>query len=236
MIDIHHHLIHGVDDGAKNFEQTQKMIRKAVENGLSAIVTTPHAVPGQHFFDLPLYLDHLQMAQAWCDENGIDIGLYPGAEIFYTDHTLRMLDEGRIPTLNQTRFVLLEFGLKVSFEKLVSVAQELTEADYQPVYAHIERYPCLESAGHVRKLSEKYGVLMQMNANTVINPGGLMRRMRIRKLLQSGLIDVIASDAHNTDSRACHMAQAYEKLVQLCGQQKAQRLCINQPLKMMQDS
>lgn len=235
MIDIHHHLIHGVDDGAKTFEQTQKMIRKAVENGLSAIVTTPHAVPGQHFFDLPLYMDHLQMAQAWCAENDIGIDLYSGAEIFYTDHTLRMLDAGRVPTLNKTRFVLLEFGLKVSFEKLVSVAQELMEADYQPVYAHIERYSCLKSFGHVRKLSEKYGVTMQMNANTVLNPGGLLRRMHIGKLLQSGLIDVIASDAHNVDSRACHMMQAYEKLVQLCGQTHAWNLCAEQPLKMIQD-
>ena len=229
MIDIHHHLIHGVDDGAQTFEQTQAMICSCVENGIYGVITTPHAVPGQVFFDIPRYSEHFRMAQEWIREKKLKIALYPGAEIFYTSDTLRMLDAGRIPTLNNTRYVLLEFGLKVSFETLLSVAEELTEADYKPVFAHVERYSCLNSSGHIRKLREQYGVLMQMNANTVLHTGSIWRQLKIKRLLQKGLIDVVASDAHNLHSRPCRMAQAYQKLSELCGTEAAQNLFVENP-------
>ena len=111
MIDIHHHLIHGVDDGPKTFDQTQEMLRRAAAENVAGIVATPHAVPGQIHFDLSLYHEHLQMAQEWCMDSGLQLMVYPGAEVFYTDSTVRMLDERRIPTLNQTRCVSIQCAL-----------------------------------------------------------------------------------------------------------------------------
>ena len=234
MIDLHHHLVHGVDDGAQTFEQTQAMLCVATENGISDMIATSHAAPGQIYFDLPLYWDHLEMAREWCDKNHLAIGLYPGAEIFYTDSTLRMLDERRILTLNQSRYVLLEFAGNISYEKLLHIARQFTQAEYLPIFAHVERYRCLTSPGHLRKLQEKYGVMLQMNANTVLNPGSLWRQLWCRHLLQAGLIDVVASDAHNTGARRCRLKAACEKLAALCGQETAHRLCTENPFQIFQ--
>ena len=97
------------------------------------------------------------------------------------------------------------------------------------MFAHVERYACLRNTAHLRKLREKYGVLMQMNANTVLNSGGFLRRMWCKNVLKQGYIDVVSSDAHSIYSRPCRMGEAFEKLVRICGKNIAQDLCIGKP-------
>lgn len=235
LTDIHCHLLHGLDDGAASFEETQRMLLAARDNGASQIVATPHAVPGRQRFDSERCRAHLDMARTWCVQQGIPVALHEGAEIFYTDDTLRMLAEGKIPTLAGTRYVLLEFSQKAPYDFLCGAARKLGSAGYVPVFAHIERYDCLRNPQRIVRLKDEYQSVMQMNARTVVKPYGLLQKWWRDKVLRDGLIDVIASDAHNTKSRPCRLQEAYAWVEQHHGKDEALRLFSENPALMLCD-
>ena len=115
MIDMHHHLIYGIDDGAKSFEGTEKMIEDAVKNQISVIVATPHITPGQEPFPYETFKARLEETRRYLKERGIPLKLYAGAEILYTPNTCYMLMDGKVPTMAGTQYVLVEFSRTIRF-------------------------------------------------------------------------------------------------------------------------
>lgn len=205
------------------------MLLVAQREGISQIIATPHALPGREAFPLSTYYERLQTARDWCVQKGIQIELYSGSEIMYTDDTVRLLRENRIPTMAETQYVLVEFLPDATYDRLCSAARALGGAGYLPIFAHVERYRCLRRTGHVRELYEEYQVIMQMNARTVLHKQGFLMDRWIRKVIEEGWIDIIASDAHNTKSRRCCMRSAYQALERDYGMEEAQRLCVDNP-------
>ena len=225
MVDMHCHVIWGVDDGARTEEDTHDMLRLASENEVRHIVCTSHITPGEAPFPLERYEDHLARAQAWCREEGLELTLHPGSEILYTDQTPRLLHEGRIPRLNNRRVVLVEFWYDVPADTLTEAARLLGNEGVTVIFAHVERYRVSRDLGLLEELRDEYGVLMQMNARTVYEKQGFLTDRWKRKLLEGGMIDMVASDAHNTSSRSCNLLQARESLRKAYGAETADRLC-----------
>ena len=159
------------------------------------------------------YREHLKQAQEWCEENELPIALHSGAEILYTDATTRMLNDGRVPTLCDSPYVLVEFLPTDSYQRLTHAADELCIAGYQPIFAHVERYECLRRAEQIRELREQYQVQIQVNAGTLLENMGFFRRRRLMKLFRLDLVDYLSTDSHNlstrkTCMRACRKAVA----------------------------
>ena len=201
FIDIHNHLIYGIDDGPRTFETTQKMLVAACKDKVEQIITTPHITPGIREFPMQTYREHLKQAQQWCEENGLPIALHSGSEILYTDATARMLDDGRVPTLCNTPYVLVEFLPTDSYHRLTHAADELCGAGYQPIFAHVERYECLKHAEQIRELREQYQVQIQVNAGTMLEKMGFFRKRRLMKLFRENLVDYLSTDSHNLNTR-----------------------------------
>lgn len=234
FVDMHHHLIHGVDDGPKTFEDTQRMLKAASEQGVRHIVATSHATPGHEAFDAQKYLNHLGMAQQWCDAQGLNLQIHPGCEVLYTDAAPRLLSEGYLPTLAQTWVTLVEFYPLDHIERLCQAARLLGNEGFTVVMAHVERYKALQSMRNVEMLREEYGVKMQMNCNTVLSKKGFFQDRWTRKMIESGFIDYVASDAHNTSSRPCSMQKCYDMLWEKYGQETADTLCYDNQMKLLQ--
>ena len=97
--DMHSHVIWGVDDGAKDREETWDMLREAVNDGISRIICTPHITPGVYPFPQDVFDDHFEQALAFIRKEKLPLSLYKGAELLYTDLTPRLLREGKVPTL-----------------------------------------------------------------------------------------------------------------------------------------
>ncbi len=223
--DIHHHLVFGVDDGPGTFRETSEMLRAARRNGIQTIVTTPHVTPGIKDFDQDAYFEKLEMMKAYCAHKQLDIQLHSGAEVFYTDLTGRFLKERRIPSLANTEYVLVEFSPKVRYDELDEAATSLLRSGYIPVFAHVERYQCL--AKHPQRaieLRKKNDLRYQVNCSTILGEKGFFADRFCEKLLREGCIDAVATDAHNTGSRAVHMKAAYRLLEEEYGELYAQRL------------
>ncbi len=214
FIDIHHHLIYGVDDGSQNLQMSLKMAQRAYENGTRTIIATPHVTPGVERIDTEKYLQRLDGIRAACREAGMDLRLLLGSEILYTDMTCRLLGEGRVPTLAGTEYVLVEFMPGVRYDALYKALEGILRAGFLPVVAHIERYACLASSPRRAAMlkDELEGVLFQMNNSTILGGRGFFNDLHTRRLLDEGLIDVTASDAHNLRERPTRMLEAYEKL------------------------
>lgn len=234
FVDIHHHLIYGLDDGPKTAEQTHDMLRAAHEDGITHIVATPHATPGRDAFPITTYLSRVEEARSWCQEVNLPINIYTGAEILYTQDTPRLLCQGQIPTLAQTRSVLVEFLPRAPYEQLRGAARTLGNAGYDVIFAHVERYACLRKMARMEELRDEYRIGMQMNASTVCEKQGFFEDRWIRKVIGAQMIDFVATDAHNTGTRRCSMKKCFDALKRQFGEVTARRLCIDNPMEIIQ--
>lgn len=235
MVDIHCHIVCGVDDGARKMEDTQRMLRKAWEQGVRQVICTSHATPGEEPFPMKTYSENLAQAQAWCDSEGMDMRLYPGCEILYTRMTERLLKEGHFPALADSRYVLVEFDhADVSFDTVMEAVRTIGNAGYSVMIAHIERFRCLRSVKRLQLLRDQYNVRMQMNAATIIEKHGFFERKWFKDVLELDLIDVIGSDAHNDTSRPCEMGMAFAYIRDHFDEEYANDLCGGNARKILQ--
>lgn len=212
--DIHHHLIYGVDDGARDLRTSVKMAELAWKTGTRRIIATPHVTPGIDPIPMEKYQSRLEELREACRKAQIELEILLGAEILYTDMTCGYLGDGRVPTLADTEYVLVEFMPGVRYDALRTALRNILRTGYVPVIAHVERYTCLSSSA--RRASELKreldGVLYQMNCSTVIGGRGFFNDLHTRRMLDEGLIDMTASDAHNLRERPTRMREAYQKL------------------------
>jgi protein-tyrosine phosphatase len=225
MIDIHHHIIYGVDDGPSDAETMRKMLEAASRDGIRTLIATSHIAPGIEHFPMNQYYERLLEAQTLCGTLALDLRVLAGSEIRYTHQTAARLAEGSIPTLAGTNKVLLEFQGNVRFEAIEEAVQAVLRNAAVPIIAHIERFPHLiHPVRHAKALKEKYEVYYQINSECFLksHPGQINRS--IRHLLKQGMIDFVASDTHDCDDRRCRMTETYEKLVQMVGREYADKL------------
>ena len=226
LIDIHHHIVYGVDDGPQTLEDSQKMLKRAEEQGLEAVCATSHCMPGYEPYDYQTYADRLKEETEWCREEGLAIRLLPGAEIMFSETVPDLLLARKLPTLNGTGTVLLEFLPEDEWTKVENGIRAVRNAGYEILLAHAERYECLRTGTRIKDLKREYGVLIQMNCSTVLEMKGFFGGDRwARKILKDGTVDLVASDSHSAGGRRCRMKACFEKLCREFGAERAGMLC-----------
>lgn len=150
--------------------------------------------------------------------------LHRGAELMYTPAMERFALEKRLPTLGDSPLALLEFVPEVSMRDMREAIGLMERSGYTAVLAHVERYNCLFVGKNAWKLKEERDVRYQLNAGSVIEGRGLLRDAFIRRWVREGLIDFVASDAHNCASRPFRMREACASLRRNYGQELAARV------------
>ena len=224
--DIHQHLIFGIDnDGPITIEDTYNMIVANKQEGIGSVFATPHITPGIIPFSMNEYLAKVEKAREFCWRHSITMNIYTGGEILYTDMTPNYLQEGKIPTMAGTSFVLVEFPVDVQYNKIVSALKKLNSYGYIPILAHIERYRSLTIYPfRALKLREQCDVRYQVNCSTIINKTGFRLKYFLKVLFDHEMVDAVASDAHNTKSRPVIMEKVYDALRRRYGRSCAARL------------
>lgn len=141
MIDIHSHIISGIDDGSKNTEMTIKMLEMAEESGTTDIVATPHFMRGRFEVTYKEVIDEVENLKKLTKENSININIYSGQEVYYSRNILEYYNQGMIGTINNTRYMLIEFPmLEFNIEEAINTLYELQIRGIVPIIAHPERY------------------------------------------------------------------------------------------------
>lgn len=223
--DIHHHLIYGLDDGPRRMEETCAMLQRAAAQGITHIVATPHVTPGVQKFDRDAFLARLNEARQYCASQHLPLTLHPGAELLYTPLTARLLREGRVPTLGDTPYALVEFSPDVRFDVLEAAVGELLHGGFLPVLAHMERYDCLtRRVKRAIRLKQSCEVYYQVNCSTILGRRGFWANRCVDLLLREQLVDFVATDAHNTETRPARMRSAFDALREKVGPEYAAAL------------
>ena len=240
MIDIHSHIIFDVDDGPKSIEESKKLLREAYSQGVRTIVSTSHRRKGM--FETPEekiatnFLKVREMAKEVAD----DLIIAYGAEIYYTPDVVEKLEKKLIPTLNDSRYALIEFSMNTPYREMHKGVSNILMLGITPVIAHIERYDALENnEKRVRELIDM-GCYTQVNSSHVLKPklfGETYKFMKKRAqyFLERDLVHVIASDMHNLDHRPPHMGEAYDIIAKKYSEDKAKELFKDNPRKIIMD-
>ena len=199
FLDLHTHVVYGVDDGARTEEQMRAMLDAAVANGITTLVATTHATPGLEAFPQERYQRHLDAAQAYCQQQGYGLRLYPGAELLYNPMLRDAARENGLPTLAGTDWVLMEFLPQTSAKELENGLEEVAVCGYSILMAHVERYPYVTEDPTLLYRWVSSGALAQINASGLVRGGHTAKWLH--KLLDWNLVHLMCSDCHSVTTR-----------------------------------
>ena len=214
MIDIHAHILPGIDDGAVDLYDTLEMAQMAVDSGVNTLVATPHCnIPGvfKNYFGEE-YLDAFYSAERAIKTEGIPLFLRPGMEVFGTYDLPRLIEDGKIMPLNQSHYILMEFAFDEDPGFAARLLEEVCETNAKPVIAHVERYEFVQHNPQIIYEWRKKGYGIQVNKGSFLGRFGRAAWETAYNLLKCNLISVIASDAHGAYRRTPYMLDAYEEL------------------------
>lgn len=170
MIDIHSHIVFDVDDGPKSIEDSKALLREAYNQGVRMIVSTSHRRKGM--FETPeekIATNFIKVREI-AKEVADDLVIAYGAEIYYTLDVLEKLEKKEIPTLNDSRYALIEFSMHTPYREIHTGLSNILMLGITPVIAHIERYDALENnEKRVRELIDM-GCYTQINSYHVLKP------------------------------------------------------------------
>lgn len=214
MIDIHTHILPGVDDGARDMYDTLEMLRMSAECGVEKIVATPHCnIPGvfRNYF-APEYVECLTHLRNVVKREGIPIEVLPGMEAFATDDLPELIVQGKVMPLNQSRYILMEFDFAEEADFADDVLRRVREVGAKPVIAHPERYGFVQEHPEIVLDWRRKGYLIQINKGSFLGRFGRMAERTAYMLLEHNLVSVVASDAHSPYQRTPYVLDAYEVL------------------------
>ena len=235
LIDMHCHILPGVDDGSQSMEQTINMIKIAYEDGIRKMIVTPHYHIGRMIADRNKCQKQLAEVRAEIEKLGMDMELYSGNEIYYFSEAMDKVADKQIETLAQSSYVLLEFEPKVDYQRIQRAVNDVAMEGYVPIIAHIERYMCLVDKPDRGKELISQGALLQVNASSVVGKHGKDIQKFIKKLMKKELIAFVASDAHGDTSRRPRLMEAYEYVKKKHGEAYADDVFCNNQLKVIAD-
>lgn len=233
LADIHCHLLPAVDDGAKSWEETGRLLDKMAEEGVKMIIVTPHYRLGM--FETPMreIWQKYQKAREMAKEKGI--WLFLGCEIYRSGAAVRVLRDKKRPSMAGSSYVLVEFSPQDLYQTIHNQIYELKSNGWTPIIAHVERYDCCrENWELVRELS-RMGACIQVNANAVTGGQGRGIRKFCKKLLEEELVDFAASDAHDEVYRPPNLKKCAGYIERRYGKEYAHRIFIDNPKKILAD-
>ena len=198
-IDIHTHVLPGVDDGPDEWDECLEMLAINAKNGVTHLIATPHCVPWERGAKAEKIIELCQRAEKKLQEAyGLEINIYPGHEIYYVPGITEKIKQGKVLTLAGTRYVLVEFKPASTYQELFRAAREFADAGYTPIYAHVERYGCLSEKAKIDEL-KNMGVLFQVNIKS-LQQGFFDKDCRkVKNYLKREMIDFLASDMHTVN-------------------------------------
>lgn len=235
MLDIHSHILPGIDDGARNVGESLEMARKYVAAGYRRVIATPHAVPEDRGVQFARSVElHVANLNAVMREDRVNLTVLPGMEIALAPELRGMLDNGEVIPLAGGPWVLIEppfQRLPLNWERILF---EVTGRGYKILVAHPERCAQLgRESALVERLLET-GVCLQMNWTSLLGYHGRAVFQAARRMLLSGAVHCLATDSHDTRQRsALVVRRAAAALAELVGRRNLALLSVENPARVL---
>jgi protein-tyrosine phosphatase len=229
MIDLHSHILPGVDDGSPDLSTSLAMARMAVEDGIKVMACTPHFMPGLYNNDANDIRHRVAAFSQQLTAHKIPLRVVVGGDVHIRSDVVEVLHAKRALTLNDTRYVLLEppqVIMPLRFEDFIA---KMVMAGFIPVITHPERLSWIEQQAAILPRLVLAGAWMQITAGSLTGRFGKRPLYWAQRLLQTGLVHIMATDAHNLGSRPPRLAHAVALAAREVGTVEAQNLVVTRP-------
>lgn len=235
MIDLHSHILPGIDDGASSMAVSIDMARIAVADGITHMACTPHIVPGLYENELKSIEPAMDALSSRLAEMEIPLNLVIGADLHIAPNLRDRLDRKEVPTLAGSRYFLFEPPHNVLPPGLEHFAKGFFAAGYVPVLTHPERLTWIEQRYETICALCRAGMLIQLTAGSITGAFGSRARYWSERMLEEGRVDIIASDAHDTKRRPPILSKARKRIAELLGEEEADAMTQGRPLEILND-
>jgi len=212
MVDIHSHIIPRIDDGSKSMEMTLEMLKNAEKEGTKEIVATPHYLLEYGEATIEEVKNYVKEINAVLESEKIDLKVYSGQEVYFTEKIIKDYIEGNIGTINDSMYMLIEFPMNNFENNIFDVLYELQVRNIIPIIAHPERYkPFIKKPVLINDFINQ-GYLFQVNVGSIMGKFGEDVRKTANLFLSNHIYNFIGSDAHNIKSRNTGLKDALDLL------------------------
>ncbi len=229
MIDFHTHILPNIDDGSRSIDETFNLIKEAKEAGFDGIVLTSHYIENYYETDVPERDVWVKAIKENLEPKGIETDLYLGNEIYISDNMMKLLEEGKASTINNTCYVLFEMPLNEEPLNLYDAIYSLQENKLIPILAHPERYSFVQKEPELINDLISKGCLMQANYGSILGQYGEKAEFIVRKFFENNMIHFLGSDVHRQNSIYPKIPFALEKIKHIIGERKLEELTTINP-------
>lgn len=236
MIDLHSHILPGIDDGSRSIEMSLEMARMAVDDGITDMACTPHIYPGLYMNDTAGIIAARDALQRTLDEKGIPLRLTTGADVHLVPGLLQGIRDGKVPCLHGSRYLLLEPAHHVAPPRFEESVFSLVAAGYIPVITHPERLTWVEQHYEVFGKLVRQGAWMQITAGALTGLFGSRAKYWGERFLGDGLTHIIATDAHSSGRRVPVMSAARDIAERMLGKEEAELLVRGRQQKILENA
>ena len=235
FIDMHSHILPEIDDGSRDMEQTINMLKIAYEEGIRTMVATSHYYQGRYEEPAEVLREKLKNVKDNIADTLPEMELLLGCEIYYSHQSTNLLKKGIIPTIADSRYILVEFSPLAEYRYLKNGLQELILEGYSPILAHVERYENVaKNMDRVMELIDM-GVYIQVNSMSITGEMGRTYQEMTKRLLKNLCVHIVATDAHNIRSRSPRMKKCFDIVCKKYGKVYANELFIDNQLKIIKN-
>ncbi|MFC3420043.1 tyrosine-protein phosphatase [Salinicoccus hispanicus] len=227
MIDIHNHVLIGIDDGPQTEEAAVALLKQAIDNGITNIIATPHHHSGAFLNPRIKIVEKMEELTKIIEDHQLDIKVHPGQEIRINGDMVSELQSGVSIPLNQSQYVLVEFSFTEVPNYVEKLLYDLQMKGYVPVIAHPERCkPIIKDPDRLYEIVEK-GAIAQITASSITGALGQNLKETSLAMIQNNLAHVISSDAHSTEIRPFLLKEAYKVVAEELGENFTEVLQFN---------
>ncbi len=233
LADIHCHILPYVDDGAEHMEETEQLLRSEAEQGVRLVCATPHHRHRMFESTDETVFKQVERVHTFLESSGLPLQLCVGREYYCDDFFLKRMQQRPLVTMGDGNAVLMEFSSRYTVDDISSYILRAEQEGYQPLVAHVERYPAMGgNPANAEKLIE-VGAKLQVNAGSVLGREGLSQKRFAWKLIKQGLVSVIASDAHDPEYRRPELGACAAKVERKMGEAYAKEVFWVNPLTIL---
>ena len=235
MIDIHSHIIPNVDDGARSVEETFNILKEAQEAGFTDVILTSHFLLNYYETNAQELIFWKEKLQEVLKKQGTKINLHSGMEIYITNQMEELLENKKILTLANSRYMLIELPLATNVKYFDYVVYYLEAKGIKPIIAHPERYKCVQKDPDIVEEYIEKGCLIQCNYGSIVNLYGREAEKTIKTLLKKNQVHFLGSDVHREKGTYLIILDAIKKIRKIIGENKINELTTINPKKILQN-
>lgn len=235
MIDLHCHLLPGIDDGAEDLDTALAMAQISVDDGVEILACTPHIYPGLYENNKEGIRLGISTLSAHLEQRGIALRLVEGADVHVTPNLIEKIRDGLVPTINNSRYILLEPPHHVAPPKFEEYVFSLTAAGYVPVITHPERLKWIEENYQTFVKMSQQGAWMQITAGSLCGRFGSRPKYWAERMLDEGIVHILASDGHGLKKRPPLLGEGRDAAEKRLGIDEAMHLVWTRPLGIIEN-